>query len=792
MFTTSAGPENIAGNQSHIYGRLWRIDGRKPLAETRMMCFRHRRLRFALPWLPCCLLLAALGQGAVATIAPYTADGNTLFLFHFDEAAAGSTATNSGLLGGVACTVNMSSASTSPPLVTSVLGAAGYAGFGNAANLNTSGYMVGFDADNSGTYDGETAESIPMSLLNMGNGGQTPWTLEAMIYPSVTNANQEIITTDSSAASRGFQFRLAASGQLELNLIYLGADFLTAIPTTNADPVNGFAPNNWYHVAAAYDGTNVVLYWTKVSSSVVAANPISTNAVAVGAAFGAVSGPLVIGNENRAAAGENFHGLIDEVRISSVARAASQMLVSPDMVSASPTAISPANPVYVGTPVTLSATVVGMQPIAYFWQSDGGTGGVVWTNLPNSTTNIYTMATTGMVAGNYQFRLVATNSLGAFTNSPATLNLASASGPVLVADTAINPSTVRAGNPVLMSAAFAGNAPITCQWFFTTNGGGTALIPGATNTTYSIASAQTNNAGSYFLAASNNPPGLGSRTNSSTPATLIVTNAASASVTSSNLGMFCELLQHPEETSISAVAPKFGWIYQPSFRNDLQTGYRIIVASSQSLANAGTGDLWDSGIVSSAASINVPYAGAALQPGTNYFWRVQTVNSAGQPGAWSGIQQFNTASIVDESTDNRRRDLQTARRRLHQLLSVALYVPVAPVLVTTNSLGHWFIDFGNDAFGFATVHVNGNYAGTNISFGLGEMASGNIVNTSPGATIRYWSGSFTLQNGNLLYTNRSLHRHQRHQPADGHLWHRVAVPLSRTKRPSRRRHAHHQ
>ena len=61
----------------------------------------------------------------------------------------------------------------------------------------------------------------------------------------------------------------------------------------------------------------------------------------------------------------------------------------------------------------------------------------------------------------------------------------------------------------------------------------------------------------------------------------------------------CDLLVHPEETVITTVTPDFGWIYNPSFRNDAQAGYRIIVASSQALANAGTGDLWDSGLVSS-------------------------------------------------------------------------------------------------------------------------------------------------------------------------------------------------
>jgi len=216
----------------------------------------------------------------------------------------------------------------------------------------------------------------------------------------------------------------------------------------------------------------------------------------------------------------------------------------------------------------------------------------------------------------------------------------------------------------------------------------------------------------------------------------------------------CDLLLHPEETTVTTVTPTFGWVYNPSFRNDAQAGYRIIVASSQVLANASTGDLWDSGIISNSTSINVPYAGGALQPNTSYFWRVQTLDGTGQVSALSGIQQFNTASSLSNP-------LTTAGVIYRQPSAGSAncyplrYVSVPPVLVTTNSLGHWFIDFGNDAFGFATVHLNGNYGGTNITFGLGELASGNVVNTSPGATIRYWSGSYTLQNGDFIYTNRS-------------------------------------
>jgi len=162
-----------------------------------------------------------------------------------------------------------------------------------------------------------------MSQLNMGNGGPTPWTLEAMIFPSVTNVNQEIISTDSSAANRGFQFRINTAGQLELNLIAAGINPKTAIPSTGP---HAFAANNWYHVAATYDGANIILYWTKVTPNFTGANPISTNAVAVPASFGAVQGPLVVGNENRGASGENFRGLIDEVRIYNRALAASEIV----------------------------------------------------------------------------------------------------------------------------------------------------------------------------------------------------------------------------------------------------------------------------------------------------------------------------------------------------------------------------------------------------------------------------------------------------------------------------------
>jgi hypothetical protein len=195
--------------------------------------------------------------------------------------------------------------------------------------------------------------------------------------------------------------------------------------------------------------------------------------------------------------------------------------------------ISPAssstNPVYGGTPVTLSVTAIGATPLTYVWQTDNGSGGATWTPLPNSNTNSLILNTTSLAANTYEYEVTVGNSLSSATSPVVTLSLIAASGPVLATNTVITPSGAAAGNAVSMSASFTGTPPISYQWYFN-NGSGPVSIGGATSATYTIASAVVANSGSYFVTASNAIGG--SLTVSSTPATLLVTPVGQTNVNS--------------------------------------------------------------------------------------------------------------------------------------------------------------------------------------------------------------------------------------------------------------------
>jgi hypothetical protein len=288
---------------------------------------------------PCALAIGAAvvaAAPALGLVTPYTPDANTIFLYHLNEASGASVAANTGSAGfnAIAFDGNPSNggAGTDQPLDTTILGAAGFAGFGNSANVSAIDLGLGVDRDASGGVRLDSATS-PDRAANHSSimGAGSAFTLEAMInLADLTLTNREIIATDNTEANnlRGLQFRVN-SGNLEFNFIAPNTSAVTAaIPTTG---LHAFAANQWFHVAMSYDGASARFYWTRVDQSFTSANLIGgplAEAVDVN-----VPMPIVIGNESRDTGGgvnsnEGLRGLIDEVRISNVARSATQFIFS--------------------------------------------------------------------------------------------------------------------------------------------------------------------------------------------------------------------------------------------------------------------------------------------------------------------------------------------------------------------------------------------------------------------------------------------------------------------------------
>ena len=93
-------------------------------------------------------------------------------------------------------------------------------------------------------------------------------------------------------------------------------------------------------------------------------------------------------------------------------------------------------------------------------------------------------------------------------------------------------------------------------------------------------------------------------------------------------------------------APRFSWDVPLAGRNRRQSAYRILVATEALLLGHGKADLWDSGKVASAQSVNIAYAGKELRSNMDCFWSVQLWDEAGNEASEIRSGRFGTALLV--------------------------------------------------------------------------------------------------------------------------------------------------
>ncbi|MHC4252702.1 MAG: family 78 glycoside hydrolase catalytic domain, partial [Planctomycetota bacterium] len=114
---------------------------------------------------------------------------------------------------------------------------------------------------------------------------------------------------------------------------------------------------------------------------------------------------------------------------------------------------------------------------------------------------------------------------------------------------------------------------------------------------------------------------------------------AAASVTR----LRCEYAVDP--VGIGESKPRLSWVMTSDARGDVQTGYQIIVASSERVLARDRGDLWDSRKVDSDRSAHVEYGGTPLGSRRRSWWKVRVWDSRGRRTGWSAPAVFETGLL---------------------------------------------------------------------------------------------------------------------------------------------------
>ncbi len=227
-------------------------------------------------------------------------------------------------------------------------------------------------------------------------------------------------------------------------------------------------------------------------------------------------------------------------------------------------------------------------------------------------------------------------------------------------------------------------------------------------------------------------------------------------------GLLCQLLSHPELSVITERKPQFGWIVNSDKQGDMQKSYHIMVASSRELLNADRPDMWNSGKVKSAQSINVIYAGKPLTSNVSYFWKVKTYNKKSEASSWSEIQQFNTGEFdrakkwpgeskwVQINLANGSKQWTFENR--HPLTSY----PVRPVRKAVRANGVHFFDFGRSAF--ASLEMKLTWKPSNstdtvfqLKINIGEKGVGDTIDQKPGGGVIFRTYSLKIKPGTKTY-----------------------------------------
>ena len=112
-----------------------------------------------------------------------------------------------------------------------------------------------------------------------------------------------------------------------------------------------------------------------------------------------------------------------------------------------------------------------------------------------------------------------------------------------------------------------------------------------------------------------------------------------------HMKLTCEYAVDP--LGIDTREPRFGWRLESEARGQMQTAYRILVASNAEKLDQNLGDKWDSGKVESNQSVNIPYEGQALASAEKCCWKVCVWDQANKE-SWSEDATFEMGLLGED------------------------------------------------------------------------------------------------------------------------------------------------
>jgi hypothetical protein len=388
------------------------------------------KLSWIKAWPAAGAVIAALAlslSGHAALQIPYTPDADTLHLWHLDE-PNGLSAADVVETAPIPLTVlGLPNPGTGPYTNTS-LGNVSFPGLGTCMSGNHKAHLL---------YGGAFPD-----VSQFRNPESGAFTFEALVKFDINplgTIDHEIVSGDNAGGitTRGWQWRIF-NGVMEWDLLAGSTDndFKAPLPATGP---NAAVVGVWYHVAVTYTGENpingdppnlITFYWTLLDPNRTTADQLgqfTATRPLNGSPQGTSQPSLGIGGSARAISGANpgnnegFIGSVDEVRISSVARAPDQMAfmaggtLNPPSFTTQPTTNTL---VGYGKTLTVAALVSGTLPLHYQWRLNE-------VDVPGQNeTTLVVPGVTFAQAGRYQ--LVVTNEAGSVTSTVAQVTVGSA------------------------------------------------------------------------------------------------------------------------------------------------------------------------------------------------------------------------------------------------------------------------------------------------------------------------------------------------------------------------------